>query len=85
MIDQEENEKKKYIKKATLLYERRKDRIPVESDIEDDHAVISIQHLCWEQNKDCFQEMQNSIMFTTGWGTYLLSQCILSFHKVEVP
>ena len=30
-----------------------------ESDIEDDHVVISIQHLCWELNKDCLEEMQN--------------------------
>ena len=60
-------------------------RIPVESDIENHHVVISIRHLCWEQNKDCLQEMQNSIMFRTGWDTYLLSQCILSFRKVEVP
>ena len=30
-----------------------------ESHIEDDHVVISIQHLCWELNKDCIEEMQN--------------------------
>ena len=30
-----------------------------ESHIQDDHVVISIQHLCWELNKDCLEEMQN--------------------------
>ena len=58
-IDQEEIEKKKYIEKAILLHESRKERIPAESDIEDDHVVISIRHLCWELNKDCLEEMQN--------------------------
>ena len=47
------------MEKAILLHESRKGRIPVESDIEDDHVVISVQHLCCELNKDCLEEMQN--------------------------
>ena len=54
-------------------------------DIEDDHVVISVQHLCWELRKDCLEEMQNWIIFRAGWDLYLLSKCILSFHVVEVP
>ena len=30
-----------------------------ESNIEDDHVVISIRHLYWELNKDCLEKMQN--------------------------
>ena len=73
------------MEKAILLHESRKGRIPVESDIEDDHVVISVQHLCRELNKDCLEEMQNWIMFTSGWDLYVLSQCILRFPVVEVP
>ena len=47
------------MEKAILFYECRKWRISVESDIEDDDVVISVQHLCWELNKDCLEEMQN--------------------------
>ena len=43
-IDQEERERKEYMEKAILLQERRKARMPVEPDIEDDHVVISIRH-----------------------------------------
>ena len=42
------------MEKAILLHECRKF-----SDIEDDDVVISVQHLCWELNKDCLKEMQN--------------------------
>ena len=42
-IDQEERERKEYMEKAILLWQRRKARMPVESGIEDDHVVISIR------------------------------------------
>ena len=44
LIKRKGREKKEYMEKAILLLERRKVRMPVEPDIEDDHVVTSMRH-----------------------------------------